>query len=125
MCQSLEKGWLLVASERRKILLVSSEAAPYAKSGGLGDVVGSLPKALKEADVDVRVVLPKYATIKEEHMQDVEYVGSFLINLAWRTQEAKILRKNSGTFPVYFIVMGTTTSVLHFSVKQYCICCQR
>jgi len=89
------KGWLWVASERRKILLVSSEAAPYAKSGGLGDVVGSLPKALKEADVDVRVVLPKYATIKEEHMQDVEYLGSFLINLAWRTQEAKILKKNT------------------------------
>ncbi len=92
-----------VASERRKILLVSSEAAPYAKSGGLGDVVGSLPKALKEADVDVRVVLPKYATIKEEHLQDVEYLGSFLVNLAWRTQEAKILRKNTGAFPVYFI----------------------
>lgn len=92
------KGWFRVASERRKILLVSSEAAPYAKSGGLGDVVGSLPKALQEADVDVRVVLPKYATIKEEHLQDVEYLGSFSINLAWRTQEAKILRKIQALF---------------------------
>ena len=45
-----------------KVLIVSSEMAPYAKSGGLGDVVGSLPKALKAKGVDVRVVFPKYRT---------------------------------------------------------------
>ena len=49
-----------------KVLIVSSEVAPYAKSGGLGDVIGSLPKALRAKGVDVRVVFPKYRTIKEE-----------------------------------------------------------
>ena len=44
---------------KTKVLMVSSEAAPYAKSGGLGDVIGSLPKALQAADVDVRMVIPK------------------------------------------------------------------
>ena len=43
-----------------KVLVVSSECAPFAKSGGLGDVVGSLPKVLRDNGVDVRVVLPKY-----------------------------------------------------------------
>ncbi|HIW25892.1 MAG TPA: glycogen/starch synthase, partial [Firmicutes bacterium] len=50
-----------------KILIVSSEASPFIKSGGLGDVAGSLPKALKELGADVRVVIPKYRKIKNEH----------------------------------------------------------
>lgn len=87
---------------KTKVLMVSSEAAPYAKSGGLGDVIGSLPKALQAADVDVRVVIPKYATMKQEHLKDVEYIGSFFVNLGWRTQEAKILKKKE-PFPIYFI----------------------
>ncbi len=88
--------------KKLKVLLVSSEAAPFAKSGGLGDVVGSLPKALQSMGADVRVVLPKYMSIKEEHLQDVEYVGSFCVSLSWRNQEAKILQKN-GDVPVYFV----------------------
>lgn len=85
-----------------KILLVSSEVAPYAKSGGLGDVAGSLPKALKNLGVDVRVVVPKYKSIKNEYFSDVTYLGSFLTSLSWRTQEAKILLKET-EFPIYFI----------------------
>ena len=51
-------------AENLKILIVSSEAAPFVKSGGLGDVAGSLPKALKALGADVRVVIPKYKKIK-------------------------------------------------------------
>ena len=54
-------------AEKLKILIVSSEASPFIKSGGLGDVAGSLPKALKELGADVRVVIPKYRKIKNEH----------------------------------------------------------
>ena len=88
--------------KKLKVLIVSSEVAPYAKSGGLGDVAGSLPKALKELGVDVRVVLPKYKTIKNEHFVDIKYLGSFETNLSWRTQKAGILLKEADV-PVYFI----------------------
>lgn len=88
-----------------KVLIISSEVAPYAKSGGLGDVAGSLPKALKELGVDVRVVMPKYKTIKEDYFQGVKYLGAFDTNLSWRTQKAGILLKE-GDFPLYFVENG-------------------
>ena len=56
-----------------KVLMVASEAAPFVKSGGLGDVVGSLPKALRAQGVDIRVVIPRYMTIKDEEMYGVEF----------------------------------------------------
>jgi len=92
----------MVQNKKLKILLVSSEMAPLAKSGGLGDVVGSLPKALRNFEVDIRVVLPKYNTIKVEYLKDVDYLGSFVTTLGWRRQEAKILRKNDD-FPIYLV----------------------
>ena len=58
-----------------KVLLVASESAPFIKSGGLGDVVGSLPKALRVKGVDVRVVIPRHRAIKNETMYDVELAG--------------------------------------------------
>ena len=85
-----------------KVLLVASEAAPFVKSGGLGDVAGSLPKALRAQGVDIRVVIPRYMTVKNEEMYGVEYLGEFPVHLLWRTQQAKILVKN-GEVPVYFI----------------------
>lgn len=60
-----------------KVLLVASEAAPFIKSGGLGDVAGSLPKALRAQGVDVRVVIPRYMTVKDKEMYGVEYLGEF------------------------------------------------
>ena len=68
-------------SDSIKILIVASEVAPFAKTGGLGDVVGSLPKELKKHDIDVRVVLPKYKSIKESYFQDIEYIGNFNVSL--------------------------------------------
>lgn len=85
-----------------KVLLVASEAAPFIKSGGLGDVAGSLPKALRVQGVDIRVVIPRYKTVKDREMYDVVYLGEFPVHLNWRTQQAKILVKQ-GEVPVYFI----------------------
>ncbi len=85
-----------------KVLLVASESAPFIKSGGLGDVVGSLPKALRAKGVDVRVVIPRHRAIKNETMYDVELAGEFDVHLQWRKQRAKVLVKH-GDVPVYFI----------------------
>lgn len=89
-------------AEKLKILIVSSEAAPFVKSGGLGDVVGSLPKALLDLGVDVRVVIPKFKKIKDEHYIGVEFLGNYNIKLGWRTQKAGILYKDD-PIPIYFI----------------------
>lgn len=85
-----------------KVLMVASEAAPFAKSGGLGDVVGSLPKALKKLGVDVRVVLPKYKSIKDAYWNDVEYLGTIPVSMGGQRQDAKLLLKQGET-PIYFI----------------------
>lgn len=85
-----------------KVLLVASESAPFIKSGGLGDVAGSLPKALRAKGVDIRVVIPRHRAIKNETMYGVELLGEFDVHLQWRKQRAKVLVKK-GDVPVYFI----------------------
>ena len=85
-----------------KVLVVSAEGAPFAKTGGLGDVIGSLPKVLAQKGADVRVVLPKYRSIKNEHFIGVDYLGSFETHLSWRKQPAGVLLKN-GEVKTYFI----------------------
>ena len=92
-----------------KVLFVASEVAPYAKSGGLGDVAGSLPKALRNAGIDARVVFPKYRTIKDECLTSCEYIKSFDVTLDWRTQKADIFTMHTDV-PTYLI--GTTLVVL-------------
>ncbi len=85
-----------------KVLFVSSEVSPYAKSGGLGDVAGSLPKALKKEGVDVRVVFPKYKNIKQEYLESAEYIGSYKVMLEWREQSASVYKLDSDV-PTYMI----------------------
>jgi len=82
-----------------KILIVSAEVSPYSKTGGLGDVIGSLPKALRANGVDARVVLPKFGSIPSQLIKDIQHVSTFNIHLSWRTQEAKVYADSS----VYFI----------------------
>lgn len=86
-----------------KILIVASEITPYAKSGGLGDVIGSLPRALSSYGVDARVVFPKYGSIRDEYMQDTEYIDSFAISLDWRCQTASVYRLKTAGVPTYMI----------------------
>ncbi len=85
-----------------KVLFVSSEITPYAKSGGLGDVIGSLPKALREMGVDARVVFPKYERLNTESLGEPEYLGTLQVTLGWRNQRAAVY-KVENTIPTYMI----------------------
>lgn len=85
-----------------KVLIVASEVSPYAKSGGLGDVTGSLPKALKNAGVDVRVVFPKYKTIKSQYTDNARYIDTFEVILGWRRQVTKIYQLDCNV-PTYML----------------------
>ena len=67
-----------------KILMLSSEAAPFAKSGGLGDVIGALPQALAALGHDVRVVLPKYGAIPEKYVSEMKFL--FYVCASWLAQ---------------------------------------
>ena len=74
---------------KKKVLFVASEAVPFASSGGLGDVIGSLPAALNEAagdELDVRVIMPLYGCMKEEYRQELKKICETYINLSWRRQ---------------------------------------
>ena len=76
-----------------KILLASSEAAPFIKTGGLGDVAAALPKALAEsANTEVTVFLPYYKAIKDSQEFELEYVTNFTVPLAWRSVYAGLFR---------------------------------
>ncbi len=86
-----------------KVLIAATEVSPYAKSGGLGDVTGSLPKALKKAGIDVRVVFPKYRTIKEDLLFSCEYLTGFDVTLDWRMQKADVYQIMSAEVPTYMI----------------------
>ena len=88
-------------SDKLKVLIVASEVGPYVKSGGLGDVTGSLPAALAEVDVDARVIFPRYRTIQGEH--DYKYVDSFVVSLGWRNQSASMFEIKGAPVPTYVV----------------------
>ncbi|MDU8967695.1 MAG: glycogen synthase GlgA [Clostridium sp.] len=73
------------------ILIVASEAHPFIKTGGLGDVIGALPVALNDLGADVRVVIPNYRDIKKEIKENLKYIANFTVNVGWRNQYCGIL----------------------------------
>ena len=75
-----------------KVLFVASESHPFIKTGGLGDVIGALPVALKDLDVDARVVMPNYRDIREDLKENFEYIGYFFVNVGWRNQYCGVLQ---------------------------------
>lgn len=92
-----------MANEPRKILLVTSEAVPFAKTGGLADVAGALPQALGARGLDCRVILPKYKDIKPELKATIAHKMHFYINLGWRQQYVGVEQASYGGVIYYFI----------------------
>ncbi len=74
------------SSKKMQIVFASAECAPFVKTGGLGDVVGSLPAALVRAGAEVIVMVPKYATIKDEYKAQMEHFADFYVSLGWRNE---------------------------------------
>lgn len=74
------------SSKKMQIVFASAECAPFVKTGGLGDVAGSLPAALVRAGAEVIVMVPKYATIKDEYKSQMQHFSDFYVSLGWRNE---------------------------------------
>ncbi len=86
-----------------KVLYVSSEAAPFVKTGGLGDVAGSLPQALCEKGVDARVIMPLYRCIDQKYKDKMTYLNHIYIDMAWRKQYCGVFSMVHDGVTFYFV----------------------
>ena len=86
-----------------KILYVTSEAAPFAASGGLGDVLGVLPLAISDKGVNTEVIMPLYSSMKEEHSRELVFVSDISFRLSWRNTGASIYKCERGGVTYYFV----------------------
>ncbi len=89
--------------DKKKVLFVTSEAAPFVKTGGLGDVAGSLPAAMREKGHDVRVVLPEYSQLSSIYKDQLENITHFRTNITWRNEYVGVNKLKQNGVPFYFI----------------------
>lgn len=89
--------------DKIKILMAASEAIPYMKTGGLADVVGSLPKYFDKDRYDVRVILPKYKRMDDKLLPQLKFVCHFYVNLNWRRQYVGIFTSQYDGVTYYFV----------------------
>ena len=87
----------------KKILFVASEGVPFIKTGGLADVVGSLPKCIDKEYYDVRVILPKYVCMSQEMKDRLNYRTHFYMDFHWQNQYVGILEAEMDGVKYYFI----------------------
>ena len=87
----------------KNILFVASESVPFIKTGGLADVVGSLPRCFDKEKYDCRVILPKYMRMRQEWKDKMQYLTHFYMDLSWRSQYVGILEMEYQGVHFYFI----------------------
>ena len=89
--------------EKTRVLFAAFEATPFIKTGGLGDVAGSLPAYIKNDDYDARVILPLLNTIPEEYRKKMRYVENYSVPLGWRSQYCGLFTLRRGKVTYYFL----------------------
>ena len=90
-------------NDKIKILFASFEAAPFSKTGGLGDVAGSLPSYLNSEGCDVRVILPKLSCIPQRFQERMEFIESFYVPLGWRNSYCGLFELKYNDVTYYFV----------------------
>ena len=105
----------------RNILFVASEGVPFIKTGGLADVVGSLPKELDKEYYDVRVILPRYSCMKQEMKDRMEYLTNFYMDYNWESRYVNII---SPTGRYTRTILSGRSSDTVISPKQRCLLCR-
>lgn len=86
-----------------KVLFVTSEAAPFIKTGGLADVSFALPKALHEKGIDVRIIMPKYEDISDDFKSKMSQIATYGVSVGWRNQYCGLQYLTYAGIPVYFV----------------------
>ena len=92
-----------MATKKRNVLFAAFEATPFVKTGGLGDVAGSLPAALKGRNCEVRVILPKFRQIPQTYLDKMKLLTTFTVPLGWRNQYCGIFTLKVGKIQYYFV----------------------
>ncbi len=75
----------------KSVLFAATEAVPFVKTGGLGEVIGSLPRELRRQGIDARVIIPCYEDIPSEYRRQFTFLTSFEVTVGWRKQYCGIL----------------------------------
>ena len=117
----------------KNILFATSEAVPFIKTGGLADVAGSLPKYFDKRYFDIRVILPKYACMKQEWKDKMNYITHFYMDLGYKNCYVGIMHMEYEGIQFYLLTMNTISADpnrmmeehgiwrnLHSSPKLYC-----
>lgn len=91
------------ATKSPKVLFVTAECAPFARTGGLGDVAGALPKALNDCGADVRVIMPLYEKIADAYRNDLKFLGYTYTDLGWRHIYIGVYEYVKDSVTYYFI----------------------
>ena len=90
-------------NKKIRVLIAGAECVPFAKTGGLADVIGTLPKELRRMGVDARVIMPKHGIIKHEYGDKLKVLTTFHIQLGWRSQYVGVETMEMDGVPFYFI----------------------
>lgn len=103
MAKATAKNATVNNSVKKNILLATAEAFPFAGTGGLGEVAGSLPKALNKAGADCRVIMPLYGSIAEKYRQKMTYIGQTRVMVGWRNQYCGLFSIDENGVTTYFV----------------------
>ena len=103
----------------KKILFVASEGVPFIKTGGLADVVGSLPKCIDKEYFDVRVILPKYTCMKQEMKDRLSYVTHFYMDFHWKNEYVGVLYAEMASNIILLTMRCFLMALSHTVIMNY------